>query len=71
MVKKSNRVKGKKLIRRKKMNTKENKKKLKLDKETIVNLEKRVMSEVYGGDGGTIPPPDTETEKRPSVICNH
>lgn len=52
------------------MKTKENQKKLKLDKQTIVNLEKRVMSKVYGGDGDTIPPPDTETEKRPSIVCN-
>ena len=53
------------------MKTNENQKKLKLDKQTIVNLEKRVMSKVYGGDSVTIPPPDTETEKRPSVVCNH
>ena len=52
------------------MKTKENQKKLKLDKQTIVNLEKRVMSKVHGGDDGTIPPPGTDTEKMPSVVCN-
>ena len=50
----------------KKMKTKENQKKLKLDKQTIVNLERRVMTKVYGGDDGTIPPPGTDTEKLPS-----
>ena len=52
------------------MKTKENQKKMKLDKNTIVNLEKRVMSKVYGGDEGSILPPDMDTEKRPSVVCN-
>jgi hypothetical protein len=52
------------------MKTKENQKKLKLDKQTIVNLEKRVMSKVYGGDDVTIPPPGTDTEKHPSAVCN-